>query len=189
MTARTPGFLLTGQLGLALAACAWLVAQLLPAPPPPSPDHTGRSASMLRVITCGHDTAAASLAWGAAVADVVWRPAGEDAPPALSAGARLEQAAHRAGALDARFTAPWAYGALWSAAIGEVERSETMLAEATARFDQDPWFPWALGMSRLQRSGDREGAAHWLDLAGRRPGADAVHLRAAAMLRDLERRR
>ena len=84
--------------------------------------------------------------------------------------------------LDPRWVAPSRYGALMLADLGDVEGHEQVLAEASARWPDDAWFPAALGMSRWLRAGDAEGAARWLAFAAATPGADPLLGRLAARI-------
>lgn len=158
---------------LLLITLSWVGSALMPPRASEVPQAAPRSADILRVLTLGHDTAAATLGWASAVAVAVNTPE----PAALASATR------RTGALDPRWSVPWAYGALWLASLDAIDESESVLDEATTRFPNDPWFPWALGMSRYVHHADNAGAARWLEVAGSRPGAPTLHHEAAKAIR------
>lgn len=127
---------------------------------------TRPSATVWRAATLGHGSAAASLLWMRAVVHFATR----DAPD----GDWLREAVATCADLDPRWPVPSRYGALMLADLGDVEGHEAVLAQATTRWPDDPWFPTALGMSRWLRAGDAEGAARWLSFAAATPGADPL---------------
>ena len=91
----------------------------------------------------------------------------------------MRDAIERCATLDPLWRDPSRYGALMLAALGDIEGHEAVLEAASARWPDDPWFPSALGMSRLLHAGDAEGAARWLAFAAETPGADPVLARLA----------
>lgn len=138
-----------------------------PAEPSPGP-------LALRVFALGSDSTAASFAWMRAVLAFAHDP---EAP---AVGSWV----HTAVALDDEWTAPLAYGALMLAAQGDVDAHEALLRQGLHAHPDDPWFPAALGMSRLLHSEDPEDAARWLRFAATLPGGDPIWAVAAERLQE-----
>ena len=122
--------------------------------------------SLIRAAALGNDEMASTFAWMRSVM-LFAHGAGDEMgtlEPWLDACVRL----------DPRWPEPRAYGALMMASIGEVDAHQRMLEKASRDFPNDPWFPSALGMSRLLDSGDRQDAARWLAFAAELPGASPM---------------
>lgn len=127
----------------------------------------------LHVAALGSETTAATFAWMRAV--LAFGHADGDVPA-------LRGWIDDAVALDPAWAAPKAYGALMLAAQGEIDAHERLLREGVHAHPDDPWFPMALGMSRLLHSDDPKDAARWLRFASAVPGGDPIWARAAERL-------
>ncbi|MCO4746473.1 MAG: hypothetical protein KC912_16870 [Proteobacteria bacterium] len=138
------------------------------AEPPPGP-------AALQIVALGSRSTAASFAWMRAV--LAYGHRGDVAPEALSEWITASTE------LDPTWIPPHAYGALMLASIGDIEGHERILRTGVAAHPEDPWFPVALGMSRLLHSDDPRDAAAWLELASTLEGGDAIYARAADRLR------
>lgn len=105
------------------------------APAAESPRAPTASAGIWRALSLGHPTTAATLQWIRIVQhhtlpppDATWLPA----------------ALHPIGALDPRWTTPWAYGALMARSHGDPATARAILREARALHPDTPWFRDAL---------------------------------------------
>lgn len=127
----------------------------------------------MQLVALGSSSQASTFAWMRAVLSF-----GHSTQPSPELRGWIETAV----ALDPSFKAPKAYGALMLAHHGELEAHEDLLREGIAAHPDDPWFPAALGMSRLLHSQDPADAAHWLRFASSLPGSDPIWARAAAEL-------
>jgi len=137
------------------------------------------SAGVLRVVSVGRPTLAASLLWMQAGAR---HAAAEDlADPEASRW--IHQAVLTIGELDPNWITPWVLGAMMLEREGDVDAEEDVLRAAMDRWPDEPWFPFSLGMSRYRYRGDATGAIVWLERAAAIPGADPAYARALQTLR------
>lgn len=172
-----------GALPLVVAIGALFVASVLRGglPPPQAPPAGAPpSAAALRILSLGHPTAAATVAW----IDVVRRfTRAQDSPTGDATW--LPGALEPIGELDPRWETPWVYGALMARFLGDVPTHQAVLTRALDLHPAQPWFPYALGMSWYMDLGDPARAADWLERAAALPGAPTVHGEAARAFREL----
>ncbi len=143
----------------------------------PSYDAAPPGFAVATVASLGHETLAASGVWMRTVDLFVAEAIETDR---INAGVRT------ATALDPNWRIPWVYGALMLQAQGDYANQEALLYDAMAFHPHEAWFPYALGMSRLEHYNDPQGAADWLDHAASMPGSPDVHSAAAKALRGLQ---
>lgn len=129
------------------------------------------------VASLGHNTLASSGVWMRTV-DLFTSDAIESV--------HITQGVRTATALDPAWRIPWVYGALMLQDRGEFANQEALLLNAIDHHPNEAWFPYALGMSRLEHHNDPVGAADWLDYAASMPGSPDVHAAAADALRGLK---
>lgn len=133
------------------------------------------SVGLLRAVSLGHDTAAATALWAAIVASYAERRV---------LPSETVRAVRTCGALDPNWTIPWAYGATIVRSLGDVDGHEALLSEAMVANPEKSWFPYMLGMSRYLNHGDRAGAAQYLEMAADLGDGSEVHRRAARAIRE-----
>jgi hypothetical protein len=83
------------------------------------------------------------------------------------------------GAVDPGWEEAWVFGALLLEERGDVDGYESALRAAMDALPDEPWFPFAMGMSRYRLRDDGAGALPWLERAAAIPGADPGYARAA----------
>ena len=87
--------------------------------------------------------------------------------------------------LDPTTLAPAAYGARLVLGAGDLEGSLDLLRLGHARYPQDPWFPWMIGMELWQEGQRPREAAPWLRKAAELDPEDRLHHLSAEQLEGL----
>ena len=135
------------------------------------------SSGVATVASLGHNTLASSGVWMRTV-DLFTSDA--------IGSVHITPGVRTATALDPTWRIPWVYGALMLQDRGDFTNQEALLLDAIEHHPNEAWFPYALGMSRLEHHNDPLGASDWLDYAASMPGSPDVHAAAADALRDLK---
>jgi len=142
----------------ALALCAWLAATGAAAAGPtasPSPPQSP-GATLGSWATLGQPERAATAAWWSL--SRAWVLHDRIDPEVLSPWI------HRIGQLDPTWRTPWVVGGLMLQTQGDRAAAAELLATASGRFPDDPWFPAARGVV-LRDDGQLDESREWLERA------------------------
>lgn len=124
------------------------------------------SADVLRIATLGHPSLGATLLWMYVVSDFATGTA--DA-------AAIEAGVLTCGQLDPQGTAPWVYGSLMLAQLGDIDGQQRVLKTASEAHPEQPWYAFSLGQS-FAVQGDLANADVWLQRAASAPNAPAAYI-------------
>ena len=146
----------TGVLpAVGIAAMALLFARVLA---PSGPFGSGEPGTVLAELLA--DRPGATWLWAKTVLHVI------GPSPRVSVVVAQSRAA---GRRDACFSAPLAYGALWTMSAGDDAGANDLLREGARACPDEPWFPSVLAL-RLRDAGDPSARA-WMAQAATLPGA------------------